>query len=144
MTCSRAIRVDDAGARAFAAARTLLGAPFRMQGRDAPTGLDCVGLVEVAYRIAGRPLIAPRGYPLRGWGAARVVGAIEAAGFAAISDAPRAGDVALIAPGAGQWHLGLIGPDRVIHAHAGLRRVVEAPLDDRWRRAARWRLTTWG
>ncbi|WP_234716045.1 hypothetical protein [Sphingopyxis macrogoltabida] len=47
--------------------------------------------------------------------------------------------MALIALDAGQFHLGLIGTDRLVHAHAGLRRVVETPFDA-WGDMDRWRL----
>jgi hypothetical protein len=66
------------------------------------------------------------------------------AGFAPADGEARAGDVALIACDAGQFHLGLTGPDRLVHAHAGLRRVVETPIDDGFRDGARWRLPLLG
>jgi hypothetical protein len=120
--------VDELGARAFAAARAMVGARFVPQGRDPRTGVDCVGLVWAAYAEAGRMLVAPAAYPLRGWSGARVA-------------AGRVGDVALIALPARQFHLALIGPAGIVHAHAGLRRVVEAPFDPAVLRARRWRLS---
>lgn len=63
-----------------------------------------------------------------------------AAGFEPVGDDVGEGDVALLALGAGQFHLGLMGTDRMIHAHAGLRRVVETPLGDAVDAMARWRL----
>ncbi len=120
----------------------MVGVRFRPQGRDRTLGLDCVGLVAVAYADAGRMLGAPRGYPVRGWSGGRIDAALELAGFAVAADAQRCGDVALLALPAGQFHLGLIGPASVIHAHAALRRVVETPLDAAWRGAVRWRLQT--
>ena len=132
----------DTGARAFAAAHAMVGARFRAQGRSAAHGLDCVGLVAAAYAVAGRSLEVPEGYPLRGWRGERIVAGLERAGFVAAADPLRMGDVALIALAAGQFHLGLLAPGRVVHAHAGLRRVVEAPLDARWLEAARWRLVS--
>ena len=118
----------------------MVGARFRPQGKDPATGLDCVGLVWAAYAAAGRRLARPAAYPLRGWCLDRIEGALAAAGFVRASDAVRPGDVALIAHPARQYHLGLIGPETFIHAHAGLRRVVETPLDDGLRDAVRWRL----
>jgi hypothetical protein len=50
------------------------------------------------------------------------------------------GDVALIALAAGQFHLGLMGQSTFVHAHAGLRRVVETPVDDGLSDAMFWRL----
>lgn len=129
---------EDLGARAFAAARALVGVRFLSQGRDPVTGLDCVGLVSAAYAAAGRVLVAPAGYPLRGWRRERIEAALAAAGFSPVDDR-RDGDVALIALAAGQFHLGVIGPARFVHAHAGLRRVVETPLDAAML-ATHWRL----
>jgi cell wall-associated NlpC family hydrolase len=119
--------VDELGSRAFVAARAMVGARFRAQGRDPALGVDCVGLVWAAYAAAGCMLRAPCDYPLRGWSRGRIVAALAAAGFRAAFDA-REGDVALMALPAGQFHLGLIGVGRMVHAHAGLRRVVETPL----------------
>lgn len=118
----------------------MVGVRFRPQGSDARTGLDCVGLVWAAYAAAGRRLVRPRDYPLRGWARAQVEAGLTAAGFMPVGGAVRDGDVALIALDAGQFHLGLIGTDRLVHAHAGLRRVVETPFDA-WRDMDRWRLS---
>lgn len=118
----------DLGARAFAAARCMIGARFRPQGYNVATGLDCVGLVWAAYAAAGRRLARPERYPMRGWDRARVEAALWGAGFAPVGDDGRAGDVALIAYDAGQFHLGLMGAGTMVHAHAGLRRVVETPV----------------
>lgn len=119
----------------------MVGAPFRPQGCDPATGLDCVGLVWAAYAAAGRRLARPVGYPLRGWARARIEAALVEAGFCVGVDAARVGDVALIVHPARQYHLGLLGSETLIHAHAGLRRVVEAPLDAPARAAVRWRLS---
>lgn len=118
----------------------MVGVRFRPQGCDPTTGLDCVGLVWAAYAAAGVRLVRPRTYPLRGWGRERVERALRAAGFDATSDDARAGDVALIALPAGQFHLALRGPQSLIHAHAGLRRVVETPLRLQDDAAPRWQL----
>lgn len=119
----------------------MVGIRFRPQGKDPATGLDCVGLVWAAYAAAGRRLARPVAYPLRGWCLDRIEGALAAAGFVRAANAMCAGDVALIACPAGQFHLGLLGSASMVHAHAGLRRVVETPLDDGLRDAARWRLS---
>lgn len=112
---------------------------FLSQGRDRSTGLDCVGLVWAAHAAAGRALVAPVGYPLRGWRRERIEAALAVAGFSAVGDR-RDGDVALIALPAGQFHLGVIGPASFVHAHAGLRRVVETPFEGAAIAATRWRL----
>jgi cell wall-associated NlpC family hydrolase len=133
--------VDELGVRAFAAAQAMVGVTFRPQGHNPATGLDCVGLVWAAYAAAGKKLVRPVGYPLRGWSRAQVEAGLAAAGFVRAPGAMRPGDVALIAFDAGQFHLGLSGSETLVHAHAGLRRVVEAPLDMATRAAARWRLS---
>jgi fructose 1,6-bisphosphatase len=96
-------------------------------------------LVWAAYAAVGYALPTPHDYPLRGWRRGRIVAALMTAGFRAVADRAD-GDVALIALPAGQYHLGVIGPASMVHAHAGLRRVVESPADDVMRAAARWRL----
>ena len=117
----------------------MVGARFRAQGHEAASGLDCVGLVCAAYAAAGVRLVRPRAYPLRGWPRTRVEAGLAAAGFTRVCGAVAAGDVALVAFPAGQFHLGLIGPASFVHAHAGLRRVVETVLGDELRAAERWR-----
>lgn len=118
----------------------MVGVRFRYQGRDPVLGLDCVGLIVAAYAVAGRLLPSPCDYPLRGWRRPRILQLLQDAGFAEASDAPRAGDVGLFPLAAGQFHLGLIGAASVVHAHAGLRRVVETPFDAWTIGATRWRL----
>lgn len=120
-----------------AAAEALLGAPFRLGGRDPATGLDCIGLVACALGGAE----APVGYALRNSSIDRHLGFAAGAGFAPANDAIARGDLILAAPGPAQHHLLVaLGPARFIHAHAGLRRVVlqDAPLP--WPERARWRL----
>lgn len=119
----------------------MVGVTFRPQGCDPATGLDCVGLVWAAYAAVGKRLVRPVGYPLRGWPLARIETALAAAGFALVDDQMREGDVALIAHPARQYHLALLGPETFVHAHAGLRRVAETPLDAATRAAVRWRFS---
>src|SRR3546814_6871779 len=94
----------------------MVGVRFRPQGKDPVTGLDCVGLVWAAYAAAGRRLVRPANYPLRGWGLERIEGALAVADFVRADDAMRAGDVALIGHPAGQYHLGLIGQETFIRS----------------------------
>lgn len=111
-----------------AAARTLVGTRFRLHGRDTQTGLDCIGLVVAAYARAGVMLHpALEDYPLRGMALPHITAAFARSGLVARDGLPQTGDIALIACGHGQYHVALIGPQSHIHAHAGLRRVVETP-----------------
>ncbi|MBC2778306.1 NlpC/P60 family protein [Parasphingopyxis marina] len=122
------------------AARGCIGAPFRFQGRDPATGLDCVGLAAHAYRAAGASPVLPQGYALRGQRLPDVSTWIEASGLRRI-DAPSvgAGGLLLLDPGARQLHLAIHSGAGFIHADLGLRRTVETPGAPRWPVLAAWR-----
>ncbi|MEK6542291.1 MAG: NlpC/P60 family protein [Pseudomonadota bacterium] len=115
--------------RAWAEAVALVGTRYRLHGRSAEHGLDCVGLVALAYARAGlRFAPPPDDYRLRGDAMGRAAGLLEQSGFARIDGGKwLCGDVLLIHVGAGQQHLILGSPHAHIHAHAGLRRVVMTP-----------------
>lgn len=114
-------------------ARGAIGARFRLHGRSAAFGLDCVGLAGLAYGVA-----VPRGYALRGGNVAQICAIARAAGLVRVADA-RSGDLLLLNVGAGQLHLAIASEGGVIHADAGLRRVVERPGAPPWPELARWR-----
>ena len=122
------------------AAQSLVGSRFRLHGRDPATGVDCVGLVGWALAAAGRPATVPQGYALRlrdpwkwrEWG--------ERSGLREISGDAEPGDVAVMAVGPGQLHLAIvIGDGTIVHAHAGLGRVVRSPVPEAWRILGHWR-----
>ena len=119
--------------RPLARAREALGTPFRLHGRCVGEGLDCVGLAGLAYGCA-----VPSGYRLRSGTAEGVAQVVEAAGLVRVADA-WAGDLLLVRSGPGQLHLAIASGDGVIHADAGLRRVVERPGPVPWPVVARWR-----
>lgn len=123
----------------FAArAEALVGAPFRLGGRDPVTGLDCVGLVASAR---GEGVATPGGYRLRNSSIATYLDFAARAGFHAATGPMTRGDLILARPGPAQHHaLVVVGCDHFIHAHAGLRRVVAhlGPLP--WPVEAHWRL----
>lgn len=114
-------------------ARGAIGVRFRLHGRSVAFGLDCVGLAGLAYGIA-----VPRGYALRGGSVAQICAIAQAAGLGRVADA-RPGDLLLLNVGAGQLHLAIASEGGVIHADAGLRRVVERPGVPPWPELARWR-----
>lgn len=123
--------------RFAAAVEALVGVPFRLHGRDPATGLDCVGLVTCALGTAE----APRGYRLRNVTITRHLQFAARAGFVSVAGAIRLGDLLLTVPGPAQHHLLVaVGPDRFVHAHAGLRRVAyhHGPLS--WPVREHWRL----
>jgi cell wall-associated NlpC family hydrolase len=130
------------GQRAVAAARAVLGARFRLHGRDPATGLDCVGLAALALRAEGFAGAVPSGYALRSGDASLVWRAIEAAGLVAGIEA-RPGDLLLLRTGPGQLHFAIWTGTGIVHADAMLRRVVERP-GERWPVIGRWRAGTQG
>lgn len=116
-------------------ARTCVGTRFRAQGRLPGVGLDCVGVVACAAGVG-----APSGYDLRGRDCEEAEARLTGLGFRVV-DKAREGDVLLVEPGAGSRHLAVVtAPGLVVHAHAGLRRVVEGPVDPAWRILSIWRL----
>ena len=129
---------------AFAAACVAFeGAPFRLHGRDPATGLDCVGLIACALARCGRRVETPEGYALRALSLAPLLGFAARNGFALVADgeATAAGDLLLLRPSAVQAHLA-VALDRggLVHAHAGLGRVVREAGPISFLIAARWRL----
>lgn len=129
------------GSALAAAAATLVGAPFRLHGRDPARGLDCVGVVAAAFARCGLAPEEPRGYALRNSSIDALLDLAAGAGLAESTGPIEAGDIVLVRPGPAQHHLLVaLGPDRFVHAHAGLRRVVEQPGPLPWPIARRWRL----
>lgn len=124
-----------------AAAEALVGTRFRLHGRDPATGLDCIGVFAAAMAATGRPAAVPNGYALRQRDLAAFRPLAAGFGFIEASGDILPGDVLMFAVGAGQFHLGLaVGGGRLVHAHAGLRRVVRGPAGEAWRLAGHWRL----
>ena len=132
----------SAPAAAFAAAAEgLVGTPFRLHGRNPHTGLDCVGLVGAALTASGRRVRYPFGYRLRNATIHRWLGFAKANGLLPTEGPLLPGDVMLTQPGPAQYHLIVaIAGDRVVHAHAGLNRVVVEPRHPETGPIAHWRL----
>lgn len=127
------------------AALALVGVPFRLHGRDPETGLDCVGLVASALASAGDPVRTPQHYALRNRETDTLLRFAAEAGLAPVSGRLEPGDVLLVSPGPWQLHLLVAGfNDQLVHAHAGLRRVVAMPGPSPWPLAAHWRWQTKG
>lgn len=125
------------GERVAAAARALVGAPFRLHGRDPATGLDCIGVVALALRAGGHQGAVPEGYRLHSGDVARFRHYFE--GLVSGADAAT-GDVLLCRSGPGQVHLAVHVGNGFVHADAGLRRVVERPGAPPWPMLGSWRI----
>ena len=124
------------------AAAGFVGASFRLHGRDPIMGLDCVGLVLLAMAEIGRPVRLPVSYQLRNLEPERFLQLPAAAGFVEPTDTElEHGDVLVFAPGAAQLHLAIVAVGGgIVHAHAGLRRVVHTPFPLPWPIVGHWRL----
>jgi len=135
-----------AGGYALAvAAEALVGARFRLHGRDPATGLDCVGVLEVALRDAGLPCPLPSTPPFTYALKMRDVGACVrqagAWGFAPAGGPVLPGDVLLFHLGPCQYHLVIAARGGgFVHAHAGLRRVIHAARLPEWPLEGHWRI----
>jgi len=125
--------MDDSVARA----RALLGCRYRVQGRDPRFGLDCVGVVCTVFGIPARDI--PTGYRLRANDLSTVTGALGRH-FREI-EVSDPGDVILMAPTHDQLHLAVLTDRGLVHADAGLRRVVETPGAPAWPVVGRYRRT---
>jgi cell wall-associated NlpC family hydrolase len=125
------------GQEIAARARSLVGARFRPQGRTPATGLDCVGLIAAALGVEQ----ARNDYALRGGSLRLLAQELEAAGLVpAVGQQP--GDVLVMRSGPEQLHLGVVTELGLVHADAGLRRVVERPGRPEWPVLGVWRLQT--
>ncbi len=122
-----------------AEARACVGTRFRAQGRLPGLGLDCVGVVLVAARAGGVVPTHVPSYALGGDHEADIEAVLADAGCAPIG-APDAGDILVIAPASQRRHLAVLTPAGAVHAHAGLGRVVEGPIDAGWAMLRAWRL----
>ena len=119
------------------AALALVDVRFRLHGRDPASGLDCVGVVAAALRAAGFAGVVPTGYALRGGRAERITAMMDMLLTRVREHA--AGDVLLCAVGAGQLHLAVKTARGIVHADAGLRRVVMRPGGVPWPVIGAWR-----
>lgn len=129
------------GAALAQAAESYLGATFRLHGRDPLTGFDCLGLVLMAMADIGRPVRMPIRYGLRNLEPERFLRLPENAGFVEAADNTlEDGDVLLLAAGPAQLHVAVAVPQGIVHAHAGLRRIVRTPFPLPWPIIGHWRL----
>jgi NlpC/P60 family putative phage cell wall peptidase len=120
--------------QAIAAARATVGTPFHHQGRQPGLGMDCIGVIVEAGKVFGvREPEVPRYSRQPNW--EEFIGSIERAGLREINpEDVRQGDVLVFKVGRNQPHVALLAADdRIIHAHMGIKRVVEAGLSKAWR-----------
>ncbi|OYW15757.1 MAG: hypothetical protein B7Y82_05235 [Sphingomonadales bacterium 32-65-25] len=124
---------------AIIAARAGLGTRFRAQGRLVGVGLDCVGVALLAATGAGVPLGPVPPYALGGDHADLLAATLRQLGLRRVRR-PRPADLVEYALAPGHRHLALLTDRGILHAHAGLGRVVEGPGPDDWPVVACWAL----
>jgi lipoprotein Spr len=117
-----------------ARARSLVGVRFRPKGRSMTGGFDCVGLAAAAAGVAH----VSDDYALRGGDLETLGIDLRKAGFRPCG-APIPGDVLVLRVGPEQLHLGIWTGGGLVHADAGLRRVVERPGEPPWPVIGIWR-----
>lgn len=126
--------------RAIAAARAAVGTQFRPLGRLPGVGLDCVGVVLLAAQVSGVCCDSIPAYALGGDHSEVLDNTLISMGFEQVGY-PQPADVVVFALAAGHRHLGIISDRGIVHAHAGLGRVVEGPMPD-WPIIAFWSFLT--
>lgn len=132
--------MSDIAHRFAEAAERMEGARYRLHGRDPAHGLDCVGLVAAALTEAGCAVVVPLGYSLRSRSVDGYLHLAACNGFAPCTGPVRRGDLLMARPGPAQHHLMVaLDPQQIVHAHAGLRRVVIQPRPAQWPVCAHWR-----
>ena len=110
-------------------ARGLIGTRFRAQGRDAATGIDCVGLVLIAHRLPGAAVA--RDYALRGVLREVIETGLEQWFRRVPLRRARAGDVVLLQVSDDVLHLAISSEVGLIHADLK-HGVVERPGTAPW------------
>ena len=108
-------------------ARALIGTRFRPQGRSVDFGLDCIGLIAIAYRLPSERL--PTRYRLRGDHGSAVIAGLRTC-FRPVRKGMH-GDLLLVMAGREQFHLAVKTDIGFIHADAR-HGVIETPGDPPW------------
>lgn len=123
------------------AALSFEGVPFRLQGRDPAHGLDCIGLVLASLAQLGIRPALPADYRALRRDVLIPSATLRSAGLVETREPHRTGTIALMRTAPTQAHAAIAVPQgRIVHAHAGLRRVVVSPRPDHWPILAAWRL----
>lgn len=122
-------------------AANFIGVRFQLLGRDPNHGLDCVGLITCSLEAIGCKPVIPSGYRLRNSDPYTWINCAERSGLTPVRGPVATGDVLMLYPGPGQYHLIIAETANVaIHAHASFRRVVRQPMSLAESCEAHWRL----
>ena len=110
-------------------ARSLIGTRFRAQGRDPRFGIDCLGLVIIAYAISEDDV--RRDYRLSGDHRGELMAGLAAKFRRVALGAARAGHLMLHEVAPRRVHLAVRTATGIVHADAR-RGVVETPGEPEW------------
>lgn len=110
-------------------ARALVGQRFRPQGRG-EHGLDCVGVIVATFSIDPRTVRSD--YALSGNSLKELEASLRSHFRKVARTHLRSGDLMVMSAGRDQLHLGVRTDVGFVHAHAGIRRVVETPGLPNW------------
>lgn len=117
----------------------LVGVSYKLGGRCPRAGLDCIGVVALALVDHIRPDEVPCDYILRGEYLERISVFFDRADFQSLTlEILEPGDLLLCQTAPRQLHMAVLTEHGVVHAHAGLRRVVLTPLPLPWPMVGRW------
>lgn len=108
---------------AFERARGLVDVRFRAHGRNVQSGLDCVGVVLIAFKL--NDLVIPP-YRLTG-GSWEQIESILSSAFDTSGDPEPAAEQLVISRLPRCFHMGVLGTASVVHADLRVGRVVETP-----------------
>ncbi len=125
-------------AQVLAHVQSLIGTPFQAQGRLPSVGLDCVGVVCEAARIAGAILHIPADYSLSGPRGRDLETPLAFYGCTRRTADALAGDIVVMQGVQARQHLGVWTGAEIIHAHMALRCVVKAPVHPDWPIISSW------
>ena len=117
------------GRAAVERARGIIGTRFRPQGRDARFGIDCVGLILLAFRLPASA--APRDYALRGSARSEVERMLGGPFRRVARRQVRVGDVMLLKAATDVLHLAVKSETGMVHADVA-HGVVERPGVPPW------------
>lgn len=123
------------------AAEGLVGTRFRLHGRHREHGLDCLGVLAASLREIGLPGDFPTDYAWRNTNAQRAADLAARWNFVPAQGVIQPGDVILLRMKAATLHFIIaVTQGAFVHAHAGLRQVLLAPLMPEGEIVQHWRL----
>ena len=133
---------DNAAAVIAARAVSQIGVRFKLHGRLAGHALDCAGLTAYAIQPFGNGVIVPQDYFLRGDFEEKIETYLDNSNCIRLPPETQilCGDILLLQVAASQQHLAIMSEKGIVHAHAGLRKVVLTPLPLPWQLRAIWRI----